>query len=142
MSAISGGIRIDFGGFRVSGSVKYNDDVYANSTATTAFTQPTGNTTSDRSLNGLLFDVGARYKMGANSFSIGYHQGRVEGEIGGGNEEEKSAMLSYARALGTGVKWTANLLYADFEDDLNRNSATVKEQNSGFAATTAVRLTF
>jgi outer membrane protein OmpU len=134
MSAISTGIRIDFGSFRVSGGLKYNDDVYngvgGNGVLTT------------RSLSGVVYDVGARYKMGANSFSVGYHNGRMEGEVGGGDEEEQGVMLSYARALGSGVKWTANMLYADFEDDLNRNSTTVKGTNSGYALTTSLRLTF
>jgi outer membrane protein OmpU len=134
MSAVTAGVRVDFGGFRVSAGLKHNDDVYSGVAGNGA------NTT--RSLSGTLYDVGARYKMGANSFSVGYHMGSNEGEIGGGNEDEEGAMLSYARALGAGVKWTANLLYADFEDDLNRNSTTVKGQNSGYAMTTSLRLTF
>jgi outer membrane protein OmpU len=133
MSAISGSLRFDFGGFRVQAGVKYNQDVYNGVTAFAA---------TSRSLNGLIFDVGTRYKMGANSFSLGYRQGRMEGEIGGGNEEEKGFMASYARALGAGVKWTANMMYQKTEDDLNRDSATVKGEISGFAVTTGLRVSF
>jgi predicted porin len=133
MSAVSGGIRLDFGNFRVAAGFKHNEDAYNAVTA---------NATTSRSLNGTIFDLGARYKMGPNMMSIGYSNGRMEGEMGGGNEEEQGLMFSYARILGAGVKWHANLMWADFEDDLNRNSTTVKGTNSGWAMTTGLRLTF
>ena len=111
MSALSGAIRIDFGGFRVAAAMKRNEDVVngAGGVGNGAF--------STRSLDGVIFDIGARYKMGAHMMSLGYRQGRMEGEVGGGNEEEKAFMASYARNLGAGVKWHANLMHSDTEDD-------------------------
>lgn len=135
MQAVSAAVRLLVGGFKIQGAVKYNDDVY-NGVA--------GNAATGRSLSGLIFDVGARYSMGANQFSMGYRQGRMEGEIGSGNEEERAFMVSYARNLGAGVKWHTNLFYGETEDDVNRNTstATVKGEQSGWAMTTALRLTF
>ena len=135
MQSMSAAVRVAVGPVKVQAALKYNDDVYNG---------VTGNAATSRSLNGLIFDVGARFTMGANLMSLGYRQGRMEGEMGGGNEEEKGFMASYARNLGAGVKWHANLIYGDTEDDLNRNTstATVKGQRSGWALTTALRLTF
>jgi outer membrane protein OmpU len=135
MQSVVGAVRLIVAGFKIQGAIKYNDDVYNG---------VTGNAATSRSLNGLLFDVGARYSMGANQFSMGYRQGRMEGEIGSGNEEERGFIVSYARNLGAGVKWHTNLMYEDTEDDVNRNTstATVKGQRSGWAMTTALRLTF
>jgi predicted porin len=135
MLAMSGALRVTIGGFKIQAAVKQNEDVYNG---------VTGNAATSRSLNGVIFDVGARYTMGPNQFSLGYRQGRMEGEVGSGNEEEKGFMASYARNLGAGVKWHANIMYADFEDDVNRDvsNATTQGQRDGWAMTTGLRLTF
>jgi len=135
MHSMTAAVRLVFGGFKLQGAVKRNVDVYNG---------VTGNAATTRSLNGLLFDVGARYSMGKNQFSMGYRQGRMEAEIGSGNEEERGFMVSYARNLGAGVKWHTNLFYGDTEDDVNRqtNTAAIQGQRSGWAMTTALRLTF
>lgn len=136
MTAMSAAIKIDFGGFRVSGAVKRNQDIVNGAGGVGNGVQ------SSRSLAGVLYDIGARYKMGPHMMSVGYHNGRMEGEVGGGNEEEVAFMASYARNLGAGVKWHANIIHLDTEDDLNRNSTTVKGTISGWAMTTGLRLTF
>ena len=58
-----------------------------------------------------IFDVGVRYKMGANSFSLTYANGQQHKSVGTG--KRTAAMLSYARQLGAGVKWHANLIHAN-----------------------------
>jgi outer membrane protein OmpU len=136
MTSISGAIRIDVGPFRVAAAVKRNEDVVNGAGGVGNGVQ------SSRSLDGVLFDVGARYKMGAHMMSIGYRNGRMEGEMGGGNEEEQAFMGSYARALGAGVKWHTNLMYLDTEDDINRNSTTVKGTLDGWALSTGISLSF
>ena len=135
MQSMVGAVRLIVGSFKIQGAVKYNSNVYNAVTA---------NANTTRSLNGVLFDVGARYKMGANMFSVSYRQGKMEGEIGSGDEEEKGVMLSYARNLGAGVKWHANLMYGDTEDDVNKgtSTATVIGERSGWAMTTGLRLAF
>jgi len=135
MQSMVGAVRFIVGGFKIQGAVKYNNNVYNGVTA---------NANTTRSLNGVLFDVGARYKMGANMMSISYRQGKMEGEIGNGDEEEKGVMISWARNLGAGVKWHANLMYGDTEDDVNKgtSTATVKGERSGWAMTTGLRLAF
>ena len=47
-------------------------------------------------------------------------------------------MLSYARNLGPGVKWSVNLIYADYTGEV----AGSTDDNDGVAATTAIRLNF
>jgi len=135
MKSMVGAVSIRMGGLKIQGAVKQNKDVYNG---------VTGNSATTRSLNGVIFDVGARYTMGANMFSVGYRQGRMEGEIGSGDEKEKGFMLSYARNLGAGVKWHTNLMYQETEDDVNRgvSNATTKGSRDGWAMTTALRLTF
>jgi len=88
------------------------------------------NETGGTDRRGRIFDVGARYSVGASSYSLTYTDGERQSQ----DIKYKSAMLSYARALGPGVKWHANLIWAD------SNSGTT--ENSGFAVSTGVRLSF
>ena len=137
MSAISGAIRVDFGGFRLAAAVKRNEDVVNGAGGV-------GNgVTSSRSLDGVIWDIGARYKMGPHMMSVGYSTARMQGEVGGGNETEDDLMISYARNLGAGVKWHANLMHQDTSDD-HRGAALAngKSDISGWAMTTGIQLTF
>jgi outer membrane protein OmpU len=79
---------------------------------------------------GRVFDVGARYTMGANMYSLTYTDGERQSQ----DINYQAAMLSYAKILGPGVKWHANLIWAD------SNSGATK--NSGMAVSTGVRLSF
>ena len=76
-----------------------------------------------------IFDVGVRYKMGANSFSLTYANGQAHKSAAPG--KRTAAMLSYARQLGAGVKWHANLIHTD-----GGNS------NTGLAFTTGIGVFF
>ena len=128
MRAYSVGAKVDFAGFRVSLGYKKNEDVYALSGRS--------NTVS---LNGEIFDLGAKYAWGANSVSIGYTTGEMEGSTTvAGDDEEQGLMLSYRRALGPGVRWTANLMYADYDEE----TGGANSSNDGWAATTTLRLAF
>ena len=83
--------RIDFGGgFRVAiGHKVVNDDKKANESS--------------------LTDAGVRFVQGANSFSlVGSH-----GEMENNDASITAVMGSYARALGPGVKWHANVIWMD-----------------------------
>jgi predicted porin len=135
LSMMVGALRITSGPFRVSGAVKYSAEAKNGATAATA---------TDRSYAGLMFDVGARYLVGPNGFSVGYYNGRMEGDIGFGNEEEQGLMLSYRRTLGAGVRWHTNLFYLDSEDDVNRDvdTAAIQGQRSSWAMTTGINLSF
>ncbi len=125
--------KADFGAIRVAAAVKVNDDVYSVSSGSS-------NANTTRSLSGTLFDIGARYRWGSSMASIGFSSGVMDAGLSTLEEEEKGLMLSYARNLGPGVKWSANLMYADFEDDVV--AGTVNSTNEGWAATTGLRLSF
>ena len=76
-----------------------------------------------------IFDVGVRYKMGANSFSLTYANGQQHKSAGTG--KRTAAMLSYARQLGAGVKWHTNLIHTDGGN-----------KNTGLALTSGIGLSF
>lgn len=76
-----------------------------------------------------IFDVGVRYKMGANSFSLTYANGQAHKEAGTG--KRTAAMLSYARQLGAGVKWYASLIHTDGGN-----------KNTGLALASGIGLSF
>ncbi len=81
--------RIDFGGgFRVAiGHKRVTDDNKMNESS--------------------LTDAGVRFVQGANSFSlVGSH-----GEMENTDAKHTAVMASYARALGPGVKWHANVIW-------------------------------
>ena len=81
--------RIDFGGgFRVAiGHKRVTDDNKMNES--------------------MLTDAGVRFVQGANSFSlVGSH-----GEMENTDAQHTAVMASYARALGPGVKWHANVIW-------------------------------
>ena len=85
--------RIDFGGgFRVAiGHKRVTDD--------------------DEMNESQLTDAGVRFVQGANSFSlVGSH-----GEMDNTDAAHTAVMGSYARALGPGVKWHANVIWNSTE---------------------------
>ena len=85
--------RIDFGGgFRVAvGHKQVTDD--------------------NKMMESSLTDAGVRFVQGANSFSlVGSH-----GEMENTDAQHTAVMASYARALGPGVKWHANIIWNNTE---------------------------
>ena len=102
-------LRADFGPARVAGAYR--------------------NVTRDRR----IFDVGVRYKMGANSFSLTYANGQSH-KLADTKVRQTAAMLSYARQLGAGVKWHANLIHT--------NVGTGAKKGAGLAFSTGIGLSF
>ncbi len=121
-------LRLDFGGFRVSGAFKNNDDQRDSNGASTL-----------TSNSGEIFDVGVRYRWGPNGVSLVYAHGEGEATIATpGDDELDAAMLSYARNLGPGVKWSVNLFWVDYTGE----DAGSADDNDGTALTTALRMNF
>ena len=55
-----------------------------------------------------------------------------------GDDEKDAAMLSYARNLGPGVKWSVNFIWADYTGE-DPGSA---DDNDGTALSTSLRMIF
>lgn len=106
-------LRVDFGPARVAAAYRNMKD------------SPYPDTTTDRR----IFDVGVRYKMGANSFSLTYANG--QSSKSGPKVKNTAAMLSYARQLGAGVKWYASLIHTDGGN-----------KNTGLALASGIGLSF
>jgi len=109
-------LRLDFGPIRISGAVK----------------RTMSNETGGTDQRGRIIDTGMRYTQGADLFSLTYSHGERQTS----NSEYEAGMASYAKILGPGVKWHANLIWSD-----SRNAAGTSS-NDGFAVTTGVRLSF
>ena len=106
--------RLDFGGgFRVAVAHKQVTD-------------------ENKRRQGQLTDVGVRYVMGANSFSVT----GVLGETDQGQASYRTFMGSYARAMGPGMKVHLNLIGTDSE------SRDGNADNSGLIAVTGVKVSF
>jgi predicted porin len=127
-SAWNVALRLDFGPFRVAGAFKKNDDMRASRGASTTI-----------STSGEIYDVGVRYRWGPNGVSLTYAHGESEKELAiPGDNEKDTAMLSYARNLGPGVKWSVNLMWADYTGEIAGSS----DDNDGTALTTSLRMSF
>jgi predicted porin len=125
-------VRVDFGPFRVSGAYKENNDLNAPSSSNAT-------PLAGASDSGEIYDVGVRYRWGPNGVSLVYSHGEGEANLAvPGDDEKDAAMLSYSRALGPGVKWTANLMWADYSGE-DPGSA---DDNDGYAFTTSIRMGF
>ena len=109
--------RIDFGGgFRVSAAHK--------------------RTTDDAdAAQGQVTDLGARFVTGANSFSL---VGSM-GEMDDSKAQYSTIMGSYARAMGPGVKWHANLIWNQSD---NGKKGAAKNENSGTAVVSGLKVSF
>ena len=109
--------RIDFGGgFRVSAAHK--------------------RTTDDAdAAQGQMTDVGARFVQGANSFSLVGSMGEMD--VGGA--QYTAAMGSYARSLGAGAKWHANVIWNQSDNGM---SGAAKKENTSTALVTGLTVRF
>lgn len=85
--------------------------------------------------NRRIFDVGVRYKMGANSFSLTYANGQSH-KSAATEVKQTAAMLSYARQLGAGVKWYASLIHTDGKGNRDGKDGT------GLALASGIGLSF
>ena len=82
-----------------------------------------------------IIDVGVRYKMGPNAFSLTYADSQADVKRADGKTRKRNVgMLSYARTLGAGVKWHANLIH-------NKTVGTTTE-NTGLTFSTGLALAF
>ena len=88
-----GAARLDFGPVRIAAAYKRTSDPMA--------------------MRGHLVDLGVRYSAGANSFSLTGMQGQMEDT----DEMHTKVMVSYARALGPGVKVHANIIWNESQND-------------------------
>ncbi len=109
--------RIDFGGgFRVSAAHKRTTD-------------------DDDAAQGQVTDLGARFVTGANSFSL---TGSM-GEMDDSGAQYTAIMGSYARSMGPGVKWHANLIWNQSDNGMK---GAAKNENSGTALVSGLTVSF
>jgi predicted porin len=94
------------------------------------------------SLDGDIWNAGVRYVFGPNAVSFQYSQGNARGSTTlPGDDELDLAMLSYARTLAPGIKWTANLAYANYDNEPPAAAAPLAQPDyDGFAFITTFRL--
>ena len=109
--------RLDFGGgFRISAAHK--------------------RTTDDAdAAQGQVTDLGARFVAGANSFSLVGSMGEME-ESGA---QYRAIMGSYARTLGPGAKWHANLIWNQSDNGMSGDD---KNENTGTALVSGITVKF
>ncbi len=68
---------------------------------------------------GRIYDLGARYSMGPNRWSLTYSHGKEKES----NDSSQVGMLGFARTLGPGTRWHANLIYNKSNLDGNSDNA-------------------
>ena len=114
------GMRIDSGPVRVAGGIKK---------ITKGSLRPQGQ----------IFDIGTRYTMGPNRFSLTFSHGKVSETVGSraGNakgDQSQAMNLGFARTIGPGTRWHANLI---------RNRAKLGgNANNAWALATGFRINF
>ena len=109
--------RIDFGGgFRVSAAHKRTTDEADDA-------------------QGQITDLGARFVQGANSFSLVGSMGEME-ESGA---QYTAVMGSYARSMGPGIKWHANLIWNQSDNGMKGDT---KVEHTGTALVSGLKVVF
>jgi hypothetical protein len=98
---------------------------------------PTGN-----SLDGHIWNAGVRYVWGPNGVSFHWSTSETRGLVlNPGDDQLDLAMLSYARTLAPGIKWTANLAYANYDNEPALAATPFNQPDyDGFAFITTFRL--
>ena len=82
------------------------------------------------------WDIGIKYKLGANSFSVGYLE---TSDNTTGNEDKSDFWeIGYTRALGPGVDWKSSIGRQDFDGSGSGGT----NDNDGLIVTTGVQLSF
>ena len=84
---------------------------------------------------GRLFDVGVKYSMGPNRWSLTYSRGK-EKET---KYFSQAAVLGFAHTLGAGTRWQANLIYNKAKAE---NPDDVVVSGSGWALSTGFKIAF
>jgi outer membrane protein OmpU len=121
-------ISVSSGPFKVNVSYVDKDD----QTNAAGVTQSSGQET---------FEIGAKYTMGANAFSIGYQTAEAKASTGSAfdGDEHTATVLSYSRQLGPGVSFILSGVYADFDDGLTNAPSSNSNQGTGLATGIAIR---
>jgi len=121
-------ISVSSGPFKVNVSYVDKDD----QTNAAGVTQTAGQET---------FEIGAKYTMGANAFSIGYQTAEAKASTGSAfdGDEHTATVLSYSRQLGPGVSFILSGVYADFDDGLINAPSSNSNQGTGLATGIAIR---
>ena len=105
------GMRIDSGPVRVAGGIKKISK-------------------GDLRPQGQIFDVGTRYTMGPNRFSLTFSHGKEDAT----KNQSQAMNLGFARTIGPGTRWHANLI---------RNRAKLGgNANNAWALATGFRINF
>jgi predicted porin len=149
------GAALEWGPFKISGGYRENIDVRdglsaltALGTGTSGFTQNTNaqagsGTSTTTSLDGSVYDVGARYMFGPNAVSVSYRSGEIEGLKSDPEKlEEEAFMVSYRRTLGPGVNWDANVFRLHTKQEPTVITGVNPDTVTGWAFTTAINLAF
>jgi len=119
------GGRLTMGGFAVGLSTQHNES----STAAGVSTEED------------IIEVGARYIMGPNAFSIVGAFSEMGGNVAASKDDEtKAYSIAYRRTLGPGVTWHNTLHIADYDDGLA--GAATSNSNDGYALTTGIKISF
>jgi len=87
------------------------------------------------------FEIGAKYTMGANAFSIGYQAAEAKASTGSAadGDEHTAMVLSYSRTLGPGVTFLMSGIYADFDDGVINSASSNSNQGTGLATGISIR---
>ncbi len=122
------GVSVSSGPFKVVASYVDKDDQTNAAGVTTVAGQET-------------FELGAKYTMGANAFSIGYQTAEATSSAGTAfdGDEHTAIVLSYSRTLGPGVSFIMSGVWADFEDGLAGAAAGNSNQGTGLATGIKIR---
>jgi predicted porin len=122
------GITVSSGPFKVAASYVDLDD----QTNAAGVTQNAGQET---------FELGARYTMGANRFSVGYQAAEAKASAGSAadGDEHTALVLSYSRTLGPGVSFLLSGIWADFDDGLINAPSGNSNQGTGLVSGISIR---
>jgi predicted porin len=121
-------VKVSSGPFTVAASYVDKDDQSTDAGVTVAAGQET-------------FEIGAKYTMGANAFSIGYQTAEAKASTGSefDGDEHTAVMLSYSRVLGPGVNFILSGIMADFDDGLVNAPSGNSNKGTGLATGIAIR---
>jgi hypothetical protein len=93
-----------------------------------------------QSPDGWGWKAGVLYSWGANAVSLNGQIGAEDGLTTNSDSDHiQKVVLAYARTLAPGIKWTANLFYANYDAEVD--TATERDYH-GVATTTSIRLDF
>ena len=142
------GGRMDLGGWRAILGYKQGANIDNGPTgsindaalAPGLFSTLSSTTNANNSASGYGINGGVLYAFGPNAVSVNARYGTERGTWFAGSttpDRITTAIASYARTLAPGIKWTANLMWASYNDQPN----TDRDFRSG-AVTTSIRLDF